>query len=68
MNPSTSLASLSPKTTQEVAIVLLPRFTLLGPGCIMDALRLANRVAGRELYVWSVVGSEPTSCRRAMSP
>ena len=60
MNPSTSLASLSPKTTQEVAIVLLPRFTLLGPGGIMDALRLANRVAGRELYRWSVVGLEPT--------
>jgi transcriptional regulator GlxA family with amidase domain len=60
MNPSAPLASLSPGATQQVAIVLLPRFTLLGPGCIVDALRLANRVAGRELYGWSVVGLEPT--------
>src|SRR5580704_15500459 len=60
MNPSAALASLSPKATQEVAIVLLPRFTLLGPGCVVDALRLANRVAGREVYSWSIVGFEPT--------
>jgi transcriptional regulator GlxA family with amidase domain len=59
MNPSASLASLSPKATQEVAIVLLPRFTLLVPGCIVDALRLANRVAGHEIYRWSVIGLEP---------
>jgi AraC family transcriptional regulator, glycine betaine-responsive activator len=58
MNPSTPLASLSPEATQQVAIVLLPRFTLLVPGCIMDALRLANRVAARELYRWSVIGLE----------
>jgi transcriptional regulator GlxA family with amidase domain len=60
MNPSAPLASLSPKATQEVAIVLLPRFTLLVPGCIADALRLSNRVAGRELYRWSIIGLEPT--------
>jgi transcriptional regulator GlxA family with amidase domain len=60
MNSSAPLASLSLKATQEVAIVLLPRFTLLVPGCIVDALRLANRVAGRELYRWSIIGLEST--------
>jgi transcriptional regulator GlxA family with amidase domain len=44
----------------RVAIVLLPRFTLLVPGCIVDALRLANRIEGREVYSWSVVALEPT--------
>jgi AraC family transcriptional regulator, glycine betaine-responsive activator len=60
MKPSAPVASLSPKATQEAAIVLLPRFTLLVPGCIVDALRLANRVAGRELYRWSIIGLELT--------
>jgi transcriptional regulator GlxA family with amidase domain len=43
---------------QRVAIVVLPNFTLLSLGCIIDTLRLANRVAGREIYHWSVVGLE----------
>jgi len=59
MNLSAPLSNSSPKAT-HVAIILLPRFTLLGPGCIVDTLRLANRVAGRDLYGWSVVGLEPT--------
>ena len=60
MKPSSLSANLSPKGRQKVAIVLLPRFTLLVPGCIVDALRLANRVAGRECYAWTVIGLEPT--------
>lgn len=37
----------------------LPRCTLMVVGCIVDALRLANRAAGRHLYAWSVVGLAP---------
>ena len=44
----------------NVAIVALPRCTLMVVGCIVDALRLANRAAGRDLYRWSLVGLEPT--------
>lgn len=44
----------------SVAVVLLPDFTLLTLGCISDTLRLANRVAGRAIYSWNVVGLERT--------
>jgi transcriptional regulator GlxA family with amidase domain len=52
----------APRTDLErqVAIVLLPRFTLLVLGCIVDALRLANRAAGRGLYAWTIVGLQST--------
>jgi AraC family transcriptional regulator, glycine betaine-responsive activator len=59
MNLSAPLGSSPPKPT-HVAIILLPRFTLLGPGCIVDTLRLANRAVGHEVYSWSIVGLEPT--------
>lgn len=39
-----------------VAIVALPSFTLLALGSILDALRLANRVSGRAIYRWQLVG------------
>lgn len=49
-----------PESVLNVAIVALPRCTLMVVGCIVDALRLANRAAGRDLYGWSLVGLEPT--------
>ncbi len=54
--------TVAPKTAadRQVAIVVLPRFTLLVLGCIVDALRLANRAAGRNLYGWTVIGLERT--------
>jgi transcriptional regulator GlxA family with amidase domain len=60
MKSSVPIATLPPRARQEVAIVLLPRFTLLVLGCIVDALRLANRAGGRQLYAWSVIGLAPT--------
>lgn len=44
----------------DVAVVALPRFTLMVVGCVVDGLRLANRAAGRDLYAWRVVGLEAT--------
>jgi transcriptional regulator GlxA family with amidase domain len=60
MKSSVPIATLPPRARQEVAIVLLPRVTLLVLGCIVDALRLANRAGGRQLYAWSVIGLAPT--------
>jgi len=45
-----------PPRCKSIAIVALPHFTLLALGCIIDALRLANRVAGAPVYRWQVVG------------
>ena len=45
---------------QQVAVVILPRFTVLVLGCVVDALRLANRAAGRAVYRWTLVGLERT--------
>ncbi len=42
--------------TKLIAIVALPHFTLLALGCIIDAFRLANRVAGAPIYRWLVIG------------
>lgn len=41
-----------------IAILALPNFTLLSLGSILDTLRLANRVAGRAIYRWQLVGLE----------
>lgn len=44
------------QNARTVAIIALPRFTLLALGCIIDVLRLANRVAGQAVYRWQVIG------------
>jgi len=44
----------------RVAIVALPNFTLLLLGCIVEPLRLANRLAGRCVYRWQVIGLDRT--------
>jgi transcriptional regulator GlxA family with amidase domain len=35
---------------------LLDRFTLLSFSCAVETLRIANRISGRTLYVWRLVG------------
>jgi transcriptional regulator GlxA family with amidase domain len=41
---------------QRIVFVLLDRFTLLSFASALDALRIANRMAGARLYAWSLVG------------
>jgi len=36
--------------------LLLDRFTMLSFACAIEALRIANRMAGRDLYVWRIAG------------
>ncbi len=44
--------------------LLLDRFTLLSFSCAVECLRLANRIAGRQLYSWSLIGENgsETTC------
>ena len=46
-------ASSSPR---RFVFVLLNQFTLLCYACAVESLRIANRMAGRTLYEWRVVG------------
>ncbi|MDU8926918.1 GlxA family transcriptional regulator [Alisedimentitalea sp. MJ-SS2] len=50
--------------TQRFVFVLLNDFTLLSFASALECLRLANRMAGRELYKWLLLGEggETISC------
>ncbi|WP_090110232.1 GlxA family transcriptional regulator [Limimaricola pyoseonensis] len=50
--------------TRRFVFVLLPRFTMLCFSCAVEALRIANRMAGRELYSWVLAGEggETAAC------
>lgn len=41
---------------RHFVFVLLDQFTLLCYSCAVESLRIANRMAGHDLYTWSVVG------------
>jgi transcriptional regulator GlxA family with amidase domain len=45
-----------PAVPRHVTFVLLENFTLLSMASALDALRIANRMAGATLYSWSLVG------------
>ncbi|WP_210529848.1 GlxA family transcriptional regulator [Rubellimicrobium arenae] len=49
------LESVSPRTRRFV-FVLLQDFTMLCFACAVESLRIANRMAGRELYTWILAG------------
>ncbi len=55
---STSLASThrAEGAPERFVFVLLDRFTMLCFACAVEALRIANRQAGRTLYDWKLVG------------
>ena len=40
---------------RRVNLLLLPNFTMLALCSVVDPMRLANQLAGRELYDWSIV-------------
>nr|WP_170615020.1 GlxA family transcriptional regulator [uncultured Ruegeria sp.] len=49
---------------QNFVFVLLDKFSLLSFASALDSLRIANRMAGRQLYTWSLVGEggDTVSC------
>ncbi|MFZ5961739.1 GlxA family transcriptional regulator [Thalassococcus sp. BH17M4-6] len=49
---------------RRFVFVLLPQFTLLCFAAAVDALRIANRMAGKEIYSWTVTGEggDTVSC------
>ncbi|RVV99654.1 GlxA family transcriptional regulator [Mesobaculum littorinae] len=51
--PSPELTEVKPR---RFVFVLLDKFTLLSFSCAVEALRCANRVAGRTLYTWVLTG------------
>ncbi|MEX0370266.1 MAG: GlxA family transcriptional regulator [Tateyamaria sp.] len=57
-----SLSRSATQTRQEVekpkrfVFVLLDNFTLLCFSAALESLRIANRMAGRELYTWQIIG------------
>ena len=42
----------------EIAVLLLPRFSLMALSAVLEPFRIANRLAGRELYHWRFVSPE----------
>ena len=37
---------------QQIGLILIPRFSLISFTSILEAMRLANRMSGRDLYRW----------------
>ena len=44
--------------TLDIAVLLLPRFSLMALASVLEPFRVANRLAGRELYRWRFVSPE----------
>ena len=44
------------KKPRRFVFVLLDQFTLLCYSCAVESLRIANRMAGKQLYEWRVIG------------
>jgi AraC family carnitine catabolism transcriptional activator len=42
----------------DIAVLLLPRFSLMALASVLEPFRVAYRLAGRELYRWRFVGAE----------
>ena len=49
---------------QRFVFVLLENFTMLCFACAVESLRIANRMAGRQIYDWTLAGEggETVSC------
>ena len=43
---------------QQIALVLLPRFSFLPFTGLIESFRLANRLSGQELYRWTLVSTD----------
>jgi len=47
-----------PAHPRRFVFVLLDQFTLLCYACAVESLRIANRMAGHELYEWRIIGED----------
>ena len=43
---------------QEFGYLVLPQFSMLNLGSAMDPLRAANRMSGRQLYIWRAISAD----------
>ena len=43
---------------QQIAFVLIPKFSMIAFTSAVETLRLANRASGRELYAWRVASTD----------
>ena len=50
-------------TPRRFVFVLLDNFTMLSFACALEALRIANRMAGREIYCWTLLGEGGAEAR-----
>ena len=52
------------KSPKRFVFVLIENFTLLSFSSALDALRIANRMSGKDLYEWIFIGEneEVVSC------
>ncbi|KAA9009191.1 GlxA family transcriptional regulator [Histidinibacterium aquaticum] len=56
IQPQTVDLDVRPAKPRRFVFVLLDQFTLLCFSCAVEALRIANRMAGHELYTWELAG------------
>ncbi|NNE79691.1 MAG: GlxA family transcriptional regulator [Silicimonas sp.] len=63
-NPVQTIELEDPGKPRSFVFVLLDQFTLLCYACAVESLRIANRMAGHELYQWRVIGEggETATC------
>ncbi|WP_373356955.1 GlxA family transcriptional regulator [Pseudoroseicyclus sp. CXY001] len=63
IEPQTVPIENAPDKPRRFVFVLLDNFTMLCFSCAVEALRIANRMAGRQLYTWSLAGEGGTFAR-----
>jgi transcriptional regulator GlxA family with amidase domain len=54
--PQTLSVATKPTRSRRFVFVLLREFTMLSFACAVEPLRIANRMAGQELYTWLLAG------------
>src|SRR4030095_3334287 len=61
MTPEPRIQAAPIETPQTVAFLIVPQFAMLAFVSAVEPLRVANRLAGRELYRWVVVSRDGKS-------
>jgi AraC family transcriptional regulator, glycine betaine-responsive activator len=46
-------------SSRRFIFLLLDQFTMLSFACAIESLRLANRIAGKQVYAWKLAGETP---------
>ena len=44
--------------TRSFAVLIFPDFPMMAFSAVIEPLRAANKLSGKELYQWSIVGGE----------